>query len=338
MITRLHPLFFWFAALFVFTGCATEQPDRPQQNVVTREDLLAFNQQKAEQERMFIDSLVAGMHRSVMPHYVETATGLRAWSSEPFQQLEKPLQPGDTVEWVGELMLTDSTVLATWTKEEPFRMAWSQSEWPAGFHELAYILIDAQRAVCIVPSHLGWGLTGYPPLVPQEAVLLLDIEQRLPNSIQVGAVYMREKRAVWNALLDGMERGEWPGDSGWIEAPQLAASPCMAWYEGSAGFAFESRPERVSIELRTFRLLDKGGMLDDLGASTWDFDVRDDGQLFPVLADLQRLYPLKRKWACWCPADAVLDEAGREAIGVSSSEVLGFQWEFQAAADSLSVQ
>lgn len=337
MMTRPHSLFFWWVALFVLTRCGTEQPVRPKLNVVTREDLLAFNQAKAEQERMFIDSLVASMHSSVMPHYVEMATGLRAWSSESFQQAA-PLQLGDTVEWVGELMLTDSTVLSTWTKEEPFRFVWSRSDWPAGFHELASLLIDKQRAVSIVPSHLAWGLTGYPPLVPQEAVLVVDVEQRLPNSSQAAAINIREKRAVWNALLDGMERGEWPGDADWIEAPQLAASPCMAWYEGSAGFAFESTPERVSIELRTFRLSKKDGMLDDLGASTWDFDVRNDGQLFPVLADLQRLYPMRRKWACWCPSDAVLDESGREALGVSASDVLGFQWEFQAEADSLSVQ
>ena len=189
-----------------------------------------------------------------------------------------------------------------------------------------------------MPSYLAWGLTGYPPLVPQEAVLLLNIEQRLPNSSEAAAINTRETRAIWNALLDGMERGEWPGDADWIEAPQLAASPCMAWYEGSEGFAFESKPDRVRIELRTFRLSNKDGLLDDLGASSWDFDVQDDGQLFPVLADLQRLYPLKRKWACWCPADAVLDEPGREALGVSTSDVLGFQWEFQAEANSLSVQ
>lgn len=338
MVTRPHSLFFWWIALFVLTRCGTEEPARHKLDVVTREDLLAFNQEKAQQEQVFIDSLVASMHRSVMPHFVETAIGLRAWSSEPFQQIEVPLQPGDTVEWVGELMLTDSTVLATWTKEEPFRFAWSRSDWPAGFHELASVLIDKQRAVCIVPSHLAWGLTGYPPLVPQEAVLLLDVEQRLPNSSQVAAINTRENRALWNALLDGMERGEWPGDADWIETPQLAASPCMAWYEGSEGFAFESKPDRLSIELRTFRLSQKAGILDDLGASTWDFDVRDEGQLFPVLADLRRLYPLKRKWACWCPSDAVLDESGREALGVSASDVLGFQWELRAEANPLIVQ
>lgn len=337
-MTRMRLLFFWWAALFVLTRCGTEPPVSSERNIVTREDLLAFNQEKAEQERMFIDSLVASMHSAAMPHYVETATGLRAWSSEPIQPLEMGLQPGDTVEWVGELMLTDSTVLSIWTKEEPLRFTWNRSDWPAGFHELASTLTDEQRVVCIVPSYLAWGLTGYPPLVPQEAVLLLNIEQRLPNSSEAAAINTSETHAIWNALLDGMERGEWPGDSGWIEAPQLAASPCMAWYEESEGFLFESKPDRVSIELRTFRLSEKGGILDDLGASTWDFDVQDDGQLFPVLADLQRLYPLKRKWACWCPADAVLDERGREAIGVSTSDVLGFQWEFQAAVDSPSVQ
>ena len=306
--------------------------------MVTREDLLAFNQEKAEQERMFIDSLMASMHSSAMPYYVETLTGLRIWSSEPLQSLEGRLQPGDTVEWAGKLMLTDSTILASWSNEEPLQFAWNRSDWPAGFHELATILTDDQRATCIMPSHLGWGLTGFPPLVPQDAVLLLKTEQRLPNSSQPTANHTPLVSAVWNALLDGMERGEWPGDSDWIEAPQLAASPCIAWYEEGEGFLFESKPARVSIELRTFRLLDKDGLLDDLGASSWDFDVQDDGQLFPVLADLQRLYPLKRKWACWCPADAVLGELGREALGVSDLDVLGFQWEFQAVEDALSVQ
>ena len=335
---KLRLLFFWWAALFVLTRCGTEPPVSSERNIVTREDLLAFNQEKAEQERLFIDSLVASMHSAAMPHYVETATGLRVWSSEPLQPLVKRLQPGDTVEWVGELMLTDSTVLSIWTKEEPLRFVWNRSDWPAGFHELATTLTNQQRTVCIVPSYLAWGLTGYPPLVPQEAVLHLNIEQRLPNSSEAAVINTRETRVIWNALLDGMERGEWPGDADWIEAPQLAASPCMAWYEGSEGFAFESKPERVGIELRTFRLSNKDSLLDDLGASSWDFDVQDDGQLFPVLADLQRLYPLKRKWACWCPADAVLDELGREALGVSTSDVLGFQWEFQAVEVPLSVQ
>ena len=338
MRRMLRLLFFWWAALFVLTRCGTEPPVSSERNVVTREDLLAFNQEKAEQERMFIDSLVAYMHSAAMPHYVETVTGLRVWSSEPLQPLEMRLQPGDTVEWVGELMLTDSTVLSTWTKEESLRFAWNRSDWPAGFHELATILTNQQRAVCIVPSYLSWGLTGYPPLVPQEAVLLLNIEQRMLNSSEAAAIKTRETRAIWNVLLDGMERGEWPGEADWIESPQLAASSCMAWYEGSEGFAFESKPDRVSIELRTFRLSNKDGLLDDLGASSWDFDVQDDGQLFPVLADLQRLYPLKRKWACWCPADAVLDETGRETLGVSTSDVLGFQWEFQAVEVPLSVQ
>ena len=326
------------AALMACAGCGHERTPEPLKEVVTREDLLAFNQEKAERERLFIDSLVASIHSSVMPHYAETATGLRVWSSDRFEQPGTPLALGDTVQWVGELMLTDSTVLSTWTEEEPLRFLWNRSDWPAGFHELAALLADGQRAACLVPSHMAWGLTGYPPLVPQEAVLLLNIRQQMPGSGQVGLEVCYTYRHVWNALLDGMEEGVWPGDADWIQSPGLAASPCMAWYETDDGFEFDEPAEHVSVEMRTFRLTIDMDVPEDLGASSWDFDPSDGGQLLPVLADLQRLYPLKRKWACWCPADVVIDEPGMRALGVTKSDVLGFQWEFQAVDVPLSVQ
>ena len=335
---KLRLLLFWWAALFVLTRCGTEPPVSSERNMVTREDLLAFNQEKAEKERMFIDSLVASMHSSVMPHYAETATGLRVRSSDRFEQLGAPLVRGDTVQWIGELMLTDSTVLSTWTEEEPLRFLWNRSDWPAGFHELAALLADGQRAASLVPSHMAWGLTGYPPLVPQEAVLLLNIRQQRPGSGQDGLEVCYTYRHVWNALLDGMEEGVWPGDADWIQSPGLAASPCMAWYETDDGFEFDEPAKHVSVEMRTFRLTITTDVPENLGASSWDFDPSDGGQLLPVLADLQRLYPLKRKWACWCPADVVMDEPGMRALGVTKSDVLGFQWEFQAVEVPLSVQ
>ena len=75
------------AALMACAGCGHDHTPEPVKEVVTREDLLAFNQEKAVRERLFIDSLVASMHSSVMPHYAETATGLRVWSSDLFEQL-----------------------------------------------------------------------------------------------------------------------------------------------------------------------------------------------------------------------------------------------------------
>ena len=51
------------------------------------------------------------------------------------------------------------------------------------------------------------------------------------------------------------------------------------------------------MEIRSFRLTIDTDVPEDLGASSWDFDPSDGGQLLPALADLQRLYPLKRKWA-----------------------------------------
>lgn len=327
-----------FGCTLLATGCGNNESAILDKPVVTREDLLAFNQEKALHERAFIDSLVTSMHNATMPHYVETATGLRAWSSEPFRSESKWLEPGDTVQWVGGMALTDSTVLLDWTKDESLRFVWQQSDWPAGFHELASLLEHDQRATCIVPSHLGWGLTGYPPLIPQEAVLVLRIRQQLMNRTVQPLNAKGENRAVWNALLDQMEQGVWPGDSDWIHSPTLAASPCMAWFEGASAYAFDQRPVHMGIELRTFRLTPSDEMPEDLGTSSWDFAATDEGQLLPVLADLQRLYPNQRKWSCWCPADEVLDEAGRAAVGVTAADVLGFQWQFEALDPPITVQ
>ena len=141
-MTKPRLFLFWASALFLFVRCGTDRPVEHGQKMVTREDLLVFNQEKAKQERMFIDSLVASKHGPKMPHYVETATGLRVWSTKPFQNITVRLQPGDTVEWIGKLMLTDSTVLFSWTQEEPLRFLWNRSDWPAGFHELSATLAD----------------------------------------------------------------------------------------------------------------------------------------------------------------------------------------------------
>ncbi len=329
--------FMWLVALVGMTNCSAENPAKSNLDGVTPADLIDFNQKKVRRQHVFIDSLVASMHSPDFPYYVETTTGLRVWSSEAFLA-RSPLNPGDIVQWVGELMLMDSSLVHAWTEEESLRFRWNQSDWPAGFHELATLLASEQQAMCIIPSHIAWGLTGFPPLIPQEAVLLLNVRQQLPQLRPTESSGDDEKRSTWNFLLDGMEQGRLPGDSNWIVSPVFAASPCMAWYEEEVGFTFDDKPKHVSLELRTFRLNSEVTQPEDLGVSSWDFRVSDDGQLLPVLADLRRLYPLKRKWSCWCPADAVLDIQGMQALGVTESDVLGFQWEFQSVDVTVSVQ
>lgn len=330
MRTRLVWASFLLGMLAFLTGCDVGEADQQATRPVDRESLLIFNQEKARLERAFIDSLVAVHHNASLPHYQETPTGLRMWTERPPSGSNVPLQPGDTVQWVGQLMLTDSTLLIEWPADDPFRFLWNRSDWPAGFQEVAGRLRRGDVAQCLIPSHLGWGLTGMPPLVPQDAVLWLRIEQ-------LSGPEVNEDRSAWNALLDRMEEGEFP-QSHWIQAKSLAASPCLAWYDADPGLAFSEPPGWVHIDLRTLRMRGSDGVLEDMGETSWDFNFSDGGQLLPVLANLHRLYPQPRKWACWCPVDIAFNSDVWEAAGFGPEDVVGFHWEVETLPSPVNAQ
>mgnify|MGYP000032361264 CR=1 FL=1 len=319
-----------FGLVLLVTGCREEPNVSQPEQVIDRAALIRFNQEKAANERSYIDSIAASRRIDGLPFYNELTTGLRIWSEQPLTNVDQPVQLGDTVTWTGEMMLTDSTVLLRWPEGEPFQFIWKKSQWPAGFHELAQNLQSGQEVECIIPSHMGWGLSGWPPLIPQDAVLWLRVKQTwevppVETSAQSGG------RLAWNSMLDELEQGHWPGDENWIEYKRLAASPCMAWYDAQDLASFESVPQRLHIDLKTLHLKEAGGELLDMGVTSWDFAPDASGQLLPVLADLQRLYPVQKKWACWCPVDIVFDEASSDALGLASNGVVGFQWELSDA-------
>lgn len=320
-------------AMALGVGCERSHDSPPVPKAVDRASLIAFNQQKAAQERSLIDSIAAVRRIDALPFYQELKTGLRIWSSQPLERERSTLQTGDTVSWTGTMMLLDSTVLMNWSDANPFQFYWNRSDWPAGFHELARHLQSGQQAECIVPSHMGWGLSGWPPLIPQDAVLWLNIKQTSPNAPFDAAPSI--SRSTWNGVLDALEGGAWPGDANWIVEKNLAASPCMAWYDSSDSMHFETVPDRIHIDLRTLHMTEVDKEVVDLGLTSWDYPSDASGQLLPVLADLHRLYPLPRKWACWCPVDVVFDRAASDALGLMPNGVVGFQWEL-SASDSLS--
>lgn len=318
-------------ALWAFIiGCNPSGEQKQVNRPVDRESLLAFNQEKASLERAFIDSLVAVHHEESLGHYIETLTGLRMWTERSPSKSGSLLQAGDTVQWVGQLMLTDSTLVMEWSADAPFQFLWNRSDWPAGFHEVAGILSRGDSAQCLIPSHLAWGLTGMPPLIPQDAVLWLRI-------VQLSGKEYPEVRSVWNAMLDRMEAGNYP-QSDWIESKSLAASPCLAWYDASPGLSFPAPPELVHIDLRTLKIRSENGEVQDLGETSWDFNFSDGGQLLPVLANLHRLYPQPRKWACWCPASVAFESEVMEAVGFSTEDVVGFQWVLESLPAPVNAQ
>lgn len=87
-------------------------------------------------------------------------------------------QPGDAVSWTGEVRLPDSTVCFTFSEATPLQFRVDRADLPSGFHELARQLADGDSVEALVPSYLGWGLSGHAPEVPNDAVLWICIRQR----------------------------------------------------------------------------------------------------------------------------------------------------------------
>jgi hypothetical protein len=304
-------------------GCQAPNESQPAAGV-SQEDLIQFNRNKLVVEEAMLDSLSlqwSVMHK--MTHDTITPAGLRAWSGQPWESRLRELEVGDTVSWIGEMRLIDSTLVMEWTDEAPFQFIWNRSDWPRGFHEFANLLGEVGEGECLIPSHLGWGLSGWPPLIPQEAVLWLNISQNASNNASVSlAPY--SGRLQWNEMLNAFELGHWPGGSDWISHRQLAGSPCLAWYD--AVDSFDTVPSALKIELRTFKWQGRELAPLTLGLTEWEFSRQDEGQLLPVLQELLQMYPKQKKWECWCPVDLAFGQEGVPEAGMSPSEVVGFQW------------
>jgi len=321
----------FFIASFAIQGCDGNKGNENSMRIVSQEALIEFNRKKLEGQTRLLDSIAqswdAGFER---PNQI-SPTGLRVWADETGTS-EACLLEGDTIEWIGVLSLLDSTVLYQWSPENPLRFYWNRSDWPVGFHELAALLCDEGGGLALIPSHQGWGLSGWPPLIPQDAVLVLDVEQtvRHVDRSLVGDLSPNPLRERWNRLLDDFESGDWFGIPGWIDRPQLAASPCLAWYDPDA--RFDEEPNQVAVSMRTWHLASDAQDCTEMGLSTWEFSVHDEGQLLPVIAHLHELYPAYRRWECWCPVDLAFNQRGVPEADVDPEDVMGFQWELEAVA------
>lgn len=321
-------LFLWWALLFA--GCKEKGSEEAPRKPMSKQELIEFNRLRVSKENEFLTEISRSWKLDGLPHYFESNTGLRIWSKEPVDSLKSCVEEGAEVCWVGKLMLMDSTILMDWTLEDPLCFQWNRSDWPAGFHELAQYICTGDEIRCLIPTYLGWGLTGWSPIVPPESILMLDIE---PIGLDVRFQQTSEQKSMsWNTLLDLFEKEEWRGFSNgsWIRNPQLAASPCLAWYESNE--LFSDLPDLYAIELRTFRLDAHSRFPVDLGLTKWEFQAEDQGQLVPVLNELVMQYPKAQKWECWCPANRVYGSEGLPAVGLSPNDVVGFQFTLNKAS------
>ena len=91
-------------------------------------------------------------------------------------------QPGDAVAWTGDIRLLDSTVCFAFSSDEPLIFRIDRADVPSGFHELARALASGDSAEALLPSYLGWGLSGHAPEVPPDAILWVRIRQQWADS------------------------------------------------------------------------------------------------------------------------------------------------------------
>lgn len=318
-------------------GCGIGPDSEVPQKPVSEAELIAFNRKKLAEEIALLDSIAGSWTVSAPPWRLPSGT--RIWSEGNEWLRQHALNPGDTVRWVGEMSLLDSTVVMVWTEQEPFEFFWERSDWPRGFHDVAGFIGDEGAAMALIPSHEGWGLTGWPPVIPQDAVLVLKVNQWVSRHGTRSADVQTEPEEVqmlgeWNRLLDAFERGEWLGDTLWIASPQLAAAPCLAWFESDS--MFDTMPNEIEARLRTWHR-SQGGLVRDLGWSQWNYSPGDDGQWIPVIDDLLKLYPAAKRWECWCPAFRAFGPSGVPEAGIQPSDVVGFQWSL-SEGNSLNVQ
>lgn len=292
---------------------------------VSSNDLIELNQRKTKLEAVLIDSVSQAWNGK--PSFVRNSSGIRLLRGvEP--ATERFFEKGDTISWVGRAMLLDSTVLFDWGVDQPFSMIFEASNWPIGFHEVASGLAKTNSLSALIPSHLGWGLSGWPPLVPQDAVLWLDVDFFKWNPL-VKPKPVGVPGDSWDEFLGTIESGHWPQNNGWIHHKELMPGPCIFWSDSTATAerAFING-ENIKITMRTFKsAIDKAGIV-DFGWNEWSFQVGDDQQLLPVLEEMMRQYPQRTRWECHCPVVDAFGSMGVPSIGLASDDVVGFQWEW----------
>ena len=317
----------------VFCSCDSSNvpvPKRP----VSMLDLIELNQRNAEKEALMIDSVSRSWGWQMQGGFLHQASGIQLIQG-PLLDDPRTIEKGDTLSWVGRVMLMDSTLLFDWTVDEPLSLVVDASNWPVGFHEMAKQMVATNALSALVPSHLAWGLSGWPPLVPQDAVLWMEIEFfELHPVAAVAAV--ASLAGNWNDIIDAFESGLWPSDGSWIQHPELVPSPCISWNDSTAidetGFV---NGAQVEISMRTFRSSVFLGNELDLGWNQWSFRVGDDQQVLPILEGMMRQSPSRTRWECHCPVSYAFGNEGVPSVGLAPNDVVGFQWEWSVVSDSV---
>jgi len=136
---------------------------------------MAFQKQQVEAQSRWIDSVA---NRWGWQDFYRSETGLLWRRVEGIGTDSIVCAEGEWVVWDMEARLADSTVFMRWEGDQPLRFRRLRDEVPRGFHALAGWAQPGDSIEALIPSHEGWGLTGWPGKVPQDAVVFLRLRAR----------------------------------------------------------------------------------------------------------------------------------------------------------------
>src|ERR1051325_3771432 len=156
--------------LFLFSCSSgqekTEQPDRQK----LKEQLIRANKLFVANQSDAIDDYVK-RHQLKMD---TTATGLRIKIERKGNGVKPGINNNVTINYI--LSLIDGTPCYNSDSLGPLTFSMSHDDVPGGLREAVSMMSAGDSALAILPSHLGYGLTGDANKIPSNAILIYRIK------------------------------------------------------------------------------------------------------------------------------------------------------------------
>lgn len=166
----------WFvlSLSLLFMGCSgcgnDHQKSQQQAPANLEEQLIDMHRRNLQDEEAIINNFVKEQGLDMK----KTDTGLRYSISSNGEG--EPVEDGQAVTFQYELRLLDSTFCYSSDLHGPLVFRVGHDDVVRGLHEGALMMRSGDRATMILPSRLGYGLTGDQERIPGGAILVYDLE------------------------------------------------------------------------------------------------------------------------------------------------------------------
>jgi peptidylprolyl isomerase len=106
---------------------------------------------------------------------ITTASGLKVLVTQKTKGAQPKVGDKVTVHYTGKLT-NDSVFDSSVKRGQPFSFKLGAGQVIKGWDEGIALMHKGEKATLTIPSTLGYGERGYPPIIPQNATLVFDVE------------------------------------------------------------------------------------------------------------------------------------------------------------------